>query len=159
MQTFLPYENFQESAKCLDRQRLGKQRVEALMILRCNTGHSVPLNHPAAIMWKGYDGQLLAYINAMREEWIRRGYSDNLGDETDRFARVVCSMTKPSWLGDERLHANHRGRLIAKLPKWYVEEFGGINTEDYNLWPVTTAGPWMYSINGKMVPYDEVYTK
>ena len=30
MQTFLPYSNFKKSAKCLDRQRLGKQRVEAL---------------------------------------------------------------------------------------------------------------------------------
>ena len=29
MQTFLPYEDFRASARVLDRQRLGKQRVEA----------------------------------------------------------------------------------------------------------------------------------
>lgn len=28
MQTFLPYQNFVASARVLDRQRLGKQRVE-----------------------------------------------------------------------------------------------------------------------------------
>lgn len=33
MQTFLPYPNFVESAKCLDDKRLGKQRVECLQIL------------------------------------------------------------------------------------------------------------------------------
>ena len=34
MQTFLPYQNFHLCAEVLDRQRLGKQRVEALQILR-----------------------------------------------------------------------------------------------------------------------------
>lgn len=33
MQAFLPYEDFEESAWSLDRQRLGKQRVEAMQIL------------------------------------------------------------------------------------------------------------------------------
>ncbi len=34
MQTFLPYPQVWRTAKVLDRQRLGKQRVEALQILR-----------------------------------------------------------------------------------------------------------------------------
>lgn len=34
MQTFLPYSNFHLCAEVLDRQRLGKQRVECLQILR-----------------------------------------------------------------------------------------------------------------------------
>ena len=34
MQTFLPYEDFRASARVLDRQRLGKQRVEAKQILQ-----------------------------------------------------------------------------------------------------------------------------
>jgi len=33
MQTFVPYANFSESAKVLDRQRLGKQRVETLQVM------------------------------------------------------------------------------------------------------------------------------
>ena len=34
MQTFLPYSSFYQSARVLDRQRLGKQRVETLQILK-----------------------------------------------------------------------------------------------------------------------------
>lgn len=33
MQTFLPYPDFRATAKVLDRQRLGKQRVETKQIL------------------------------------------------------------------------------------------------------------------------------
>ena len=33
MQTFLPYADYTRTAKCLDRQRLGKQRVECKQIL------------------------------------------------------------------------------------------------------------------------------
>lgn len=34
MQTFLPYPDFRQSAKVLDRARLGKQRVECLQLAR-----------------------------------------------------------------------------------------------------------------------------
>ena len=40
MQTFLPFPDFHESAACLDMRRLGKQRVEAMQILRTITGLS-----------------------------------------------------------------------------------------------------------------------
>ena len=33
MQTFLPYDSFEESASVLDWKRLGKQRVEAMQIV------------------------------------------------------------------------------------------------------------------------------
>lgn len=34
MQTFLPYEDYEESAKSLDYRRLGKQRVETYQLLK-----------------------------------------------------------------------------------------------------------------------------
>lgn len=34
MQTFLPYEDFTESARVLDYKRLGKQRVEGLQLIQ-----------------------------------------------------------------------------------------------------------------------------
>lgn len=37
MQTFLPYPDFEQSAKCLDMRRLGKQRVEVLQLLTAMT--------------------------------------------------------------------------------------------------------------------------
>jgi hypothetical protein len=33
MQTFMPYSDFEKTARCLDNKRLGKQRVEAWQIL------------------------------------------------------------------------------------------------------------------------------
>ncbi|GAA3827626.1 pyrimidine dimer DNA glycosylase/endonuclease V [Nocardioides panacisoli] len=37
MQTFLPYADFARSARSLDPKRLGKQRVEALQVVRALT--------------------------------------------------------------------------------------------------------------------------
>lgn len=52
VQTFLPYPDFAQSAQCLDRQRLGKQRVEVLQLLKALKGESKGWkNHPAAKMW------------------------------------------------------------------------------------------------------------
>jgi len=34
MQTFLPYPDFERSARALDLKRLGKQRVECIQVLR-----------------------------------------------------------------------------------------------------------------------------
>ena len=52
MQTFLPYAGFADTAQVLDKRRLGKQRVEAIQVLRALT---VPgygwRHHPAATMW------------------------------------------------------------------------------------------------------------
>ena len=53
MQTFLPHRNFQKTAKSLDRQRLGKQRVETWQILQAITNLSYEWqNHPAVKMWR-----------------------------------------------------------------------------------------------------------
>jgi hypothetical protein len=55
VQTFLLLPSFAASARVLDPQQLGKQRVEALQVLRALT---VPgygwKNHPAVRMWAGY---------------------------------------------------------------------------------------------------------
>jgi len=107
MQTFLPYKDFAESAKCLDGQRLGKQRVEAKQILLtlqkgshtclscgwdspgyapdyCNRRGShvwraTPwYNHPAVKMWRGSRAQLCLYGGAICIEWRTRRYRDTL---------------------------------------------------------------------------------
>ena len=53
MQTFLPYESFEESASVLDWRRLGKQRVEGMQIINAinNPKKQGWQNHPATIMW------------------------------------------------------------------------------------------------------------
>ena len=81
MQTFLPYANFNRSARALDYKRLGKQRVEALQIHNIVSGKRTTggwVNHPAVKMWKGYAAALAVYHNTMIDEWVDRGYNNNM---------------------------------------------------------------------------------
>ena len=77
MQTFLPHEDFVESASSLDWRRLGKQRIETKQILLTLTGHSSGwVNHPAVKMWRGHEYSLAFYGCVICEEWRSRGYRD-----------------------------------------------------------------------------------
>lgn len=122
MQTFLPFESFTDSARVLDRQRLGKQRVEVLQILKVLAGKTKAWsNHPAVAMWRGHERCLADYGCAICDEWTARGYRDSCRDKIIdlgcRFA--VSTATRPKWLGDEALHASHRSNLIRKAPDHY----------------------------------------
>lgn len=120
MQTFLPYPDFAESARVLDRQRLGKQRVEALQIYRLIMGFSKGgwSHHPAVLMWQGYGDALAMYLEAMIDEWVSRGYKNTI--VVPNFS-ILSS--KPGWIGHEEFHASHRAALLAKKPDWY-QSFG-----------------------------------
>lgn len=123
MQTFLPYESFRESLTCLDYRRLGKQRVEAMQLINAISG--VPsksgkpyrgwINHPAAVMWRGYLDALKWYHNLAIEEWIKRGYNNNMS----MMAYNAVTMKFPPWVGDEDFHASHRSNLLRKDPEFY----------------------------------------
>ena len=114
MQTFLPYPCFNQSVQCLDNKRLGKQRVEALQILKALRGDYAKTgaweNHPATRMWRGYSLALSHYMNICIEEWIERGFKNTMEKVTiDEEVMVM-----PPWLGDERIHASHRSNLLKK---------------------------------------------
>ncbi|MGY8879453.1 MAG: MSMEG_6728 family protein, partial [Dehalococcoidia bacterium] len=79
MQTFLPYPDFKTSAQCLDWRRLGKQRIEAMQILRALENHNYGWqNHPAVNMWRGFEAMLAVYHNTIIEEWKTRGYRNSM---------------------------------------------------------------------------------
>lgn len=132
MQTFLPYPDFRASAEALDPRRLGKQRVEALQILNAldrTAGGWV--NHPAVRMWRGHRPALGLYMNAMIEEWRRRGFRNAM-----TLAPVEGVPEMPPWLGREDLHASHRAALLHKEPGWYGR-FGWAEAPAYAyVWPV-----------------------
>lgn len=114
MQTFLPYYSFRASAEALDSKRLGKQRVETKQILNAlakrKRGESGGwVNHPAVIMWEGFEDALKEYGNYMIEEWVRRGYNNNMPKW-----KVDKSIRYPEWLGDPKFHASHRSNLLRK---------------------------------------------
>lgn len=136
MQTFLPLPNFYSSAKVLDYRRLGKQRVEAKQLINVveaweknpNTKMAW-INHPAAVMWRGYLPALKLYANVMIEEWVTRGYKNNM----DFY--YVNNYVTPPWMGDDRLHASHRSNLLRKDSVYYGQ-YGW--KEPFNLeyfWP------------------------
>ncbi|KXA95115.1 hypothetical protein AKJ65_02540 [candidate division MSBL1 archaeon SCGC-AAA259E19] len=116
MQTFLPYPSFQKSAEVLDFRRLGKQRSEALIILRAIKIGNDWSNHPATKMWEGYERALKLYHDTVIKEWIKRGYENNM----DLF-NVKTSVDYPPWLGDERLHDSHKSNLLRKNPDYYSQ--------------------------------------
>jgi len=118
MQTFMPSPEFAASARALDRMRLGKQRVEAWQIIQALTRPDYGWkNHPATKMWRGHVPALATYGMAICDEWLARGYADSL---REKFAALADpAAPPPAWVGDERVHASHRSKLLEKLPEWY----------------------------------------
>lgn len=132
MQTFLPSASFDLSARDLDYRRLGKQRVEAYQILRALNGLSKGwVNHPATVMWRGYERALAQYLRSMILEWTRRGYTNTMD-----IPKHDPDAPMPPWFGDDRVHASHRANLKRKDPEFYFAY-----SEDPNMpyfWPTNT---------------------
>lgn len=159
IQTFLPYPNFNESARVLDDKRLGKQRVECLQILQTLekgpiqrsltreygfkynpqegvfTRRTPWYNHPAVRMWKGYEAALNEYARVICVEWRRRGYKDTV---LEKLAPDAIAFFYPPWLGDANFHSAHRSNLLRKNPTHY-SQFGWTEPHDLPyIWPVTS---------------------
>jgi len=135
MQTFLPFPDFTRSAKSLDYRRLGKQRVEALQLLRALEGATKGWrNHPAAKMWEGHLRYLSVYGLVMCDEWISRGYKDSIREQfTMRLGWYAG--TPPSWLGNDEFHRSHQSNLVRKLPVHYAPLFPGVPADLPYVWP------------------------
>lgn len=141
MQTFLPYPEFNESARALDRQRLGKQRVEAWQILGALTGRTSGwASHPAVRMWRGCERALCLYGLAVCDEWISRGYRDTMRERFASALQGCAEAGRPAWLGDEGFHRSHRSNLIRKLPEHYGQMFPGVPADLPYVWPVVDEG-------------------
>ena len=134
MQTFLPFPSFTDSARVLDRARLGKQRVECLQVLRAVT---VPTygwrNHPAAKMWRGFVPALAEYSLAVTDEWIAQGHADTVRPQLLEFVGEPRVM--PSWLGDPDFHRSHQSNLVRKDPEFYSPIFPGVPDDLPYVWP------------------------
>ena len=145
MQTFLPYPDFAESAGCLDRQRLGKQRIEAKTLLKAimrvdliralkpDHGKVGWEHHPAFRMWRPYPVALAMYMKAVIDEWVFRGYK-NAAQKVEVVGKDVLvtlhegwkpltfsidHLVMPPWIGNEAFHASHRSNLLRKNPLRY----------------------------------------
>lgn len=149
MQTFLPYSDFAASARVLDRRRLGKQRVEALQVLRALTVSGYGWRrHPAVLMWCGYEEALTCYGLVVCEMWQAGGRGDtcepslraDFAVATGRDAvRTQAGLAEagelPPWLGRAELHRSHRSALLRKDPEHYGRYFSDADPELPYLWP------------------------
>jgi len=141
LQTFLPYPDYIESAKVLDRQRLGKQRVEVVQILdvlHLVTPGARYRNHPVMDMWRGHEPQLCEYGITICEEWKSRGYTDkcqeNIEWHLDCATAGEFTMDKPRWFGDMDFHKSHQSNLLRKDREHYMGYFEVPDDLPY-VWP------------------------
>lgn len=165
MQTFLPYPSFEESAKCLDAKRLGKQRVEAWQIYNAlrqgeyntckhcggNGGNTV-YPFQTCKNCKGTGVVKTAWYNhpAVRmwkgcEDALKEYFNSILYEWVDRgYKNTMLYMTinveypikYPPWLGNEKFHASHRSNLLRKNKKYY-SQFGWKEPNDLPyVWPI-----------------------
>lgn len=151
MQTFLPYPEFNETALVLDGRRLGKQRVEAIQVLRALT---VPgygwRHHPAAAMWAGYEEALVRYGLDVCAVWTSAGHADtcaatlvadlsgSLGIAKPRTQMELGQAGElPPWLGSPEFHRSHQSALLRKDPAHYRQVFAGIPDDLPYAWPAS----------------------
>ncbi|MEV5953884.1 MSMEG_6728 family protein [Streptomyces sp. NPDC051987] len=149
MQTFLPDPDFRQTALLLDRRRLGKQRVEALQVLR---GLTVPgygwRRHPAVRMWTGYEEALVRYGLEICRVWREQGHQDSCaaslvadfaayrpGVQVRDQAELAAAGELPPWLGDEAFHESHRSALVRKDHDVYAGLFSGVRDDLPYVWP------------------------
>jgi hypothetical protein len=140
VQTFLPFADFVESAHVLDQARLGKQRVEALQVLRAIVLPAYGWQtHPAMQMWRGYVPALTRYALDMVDAWTELGHADTTRPLITEFAPEAATeraaLAVPSWLGNEALHLSHRSNLVRKAPEFYETVFPGVPDDLPYVWP------------------------
>lgn len=149
MQTFLPCPSFADSASRLDPRRLGKQRVEAIQVLRALTVAGYGWRrHPAAAMWAGYEEALVRYGLTVCEAWRRLGHADTtaatlmadlaagtgLPDARDQHA-LGAAGELPPWLGEPGFHRSHQSALVRKDPAFYRPLFAEVPDDLPYVWP------------------------
>lgn len=129
MQTFLPYPDFRTSLEVLDTKRLGKQRVEAMQLVRASQTQGSWSRHPAAKMWQPTIPALKLYHDIAIRVWKERGYKNTMVEYNEECYEF------PDWLGDPAFHASHKSNLLRKDPTHYGQ-FGWSEPDDLPyVWP------------------------
>jgi hypothetical protein len=152
MQTFVPYADFEASARALDAKRLGKQRVEVIQIVRALTVPGYAWSqHPAVLMWKGYEEALGRYGLTMCEVWLELGFGDTCAatiavdlaafgiPEIRSEAELAAAGALPPWLFDAAVQESHQSALVRKDPEFYRKLFPDVRPDLDYVWPVRSA--------------------
>lgn len=119
MYILLPYPDFEESAKTLDRTTIRDQIRYGYDLLR---GRVFDFHNPFYLMWYGYEGLLTQYVLKCIEgyNWWYHGRTYRRYSEIKYMSRTALRSRKaPPWLGDTLLHLSHRVCLARKDKEFY----------------------------------------
>ncbi len=139
MQIFRPYIDHRKSAQFLDDKRLGKQRVEAKQVLMAilrrrgilRDGRKGWLNHPIVLMYDAgpYIDDLVNYFHAVVEEWVRRGYRNNISlNDIEPLLKKVEGV--PGTPVTEEIAREYRRLLLIKDPYYYYNKLSAEELEE-----------------------------
>lgn len=141
MQTFMPYRDFDKTAKVLDSKRLNKQILECYQVLNVLSNPSPTAgwrNHPAVVMWRNHEFSLYNYVQKMILEASGRGIKTDKNLENIQRLRHTYGfnwgMGNPKWYDDKsimkRIKATHKANLFKKQPEAYPQFISAL--EDKN---------------------------
>lgn len=153
-----------ETARLLDKRRLGKQRVEAKQIIDSLEEYDLTgqiskkgwSNHPATKSWIGFTNHLKVYFNIIVREWINRGCQNNMplydideslynivpcdfdGTKATYDSNLFNEYSFPFWISFPPFYLSHQASLCRKDPKHYKELLCPLLDQFLNngyLWP------------------------
>lgn len=130
MQTFLPFSDFAQTAKCLDTRRLGKQIVEARQIYdimfrpEVSKATVAQQHHPIVNIWRHWVElpleTLSGYIHILNAEWRDRTSNNHESAVAVSAAGSIFKLLIPL---PYAFHFAHRCSLLAKDFEHYDIEF------------------------------------
>lgn len=82
-------------------------------------------------MWIGYNNALKQYYNIIVQEWINRGYKNNM-----QFLRIYGKTIYPTWLGVRKFHLSHKANLLRKDFNYYSKFNWKEKPSDKYYWPI-----------------------
>lgn len=153
MQTFTCYYDHRRTMAILDNERLNKQCLETVQILRVLRGERDGYTyHPAVRMWEGHEPALLLYgLAACYEYRVKRGKQHDSWHRLEEMSpsywdpRTPLENERyeaPGWLKNKWVLRSHRSNLVRKAPHHYEELFPGTPELMPYLWPRYSLGGW-----------------
>ena len=87
--------------------------------------------HPATRAWEGHADALARYTNACIDEWLRRGFRNNMQRlPTSEAAGSDAPTSMPWWFGFAPFHYSHRASLLRKDAAHYAAAFAAAAAEE-----------------------------
>lgn len=125
---YVPFTDFQSSARCLDNALLGKMRWHVRDILIDNLykrNLRIESLTKETAKWSGFEFSLVSYGFELCREWKLRGNICCIEAQLmDLNQLVKCKLPpEPDWLFDNKRIQFERKQLIERLPTWYLGFF------------------------------------